>query len=372
MAVFETDEVGAGAVAHATAVFHAELARRRERAETHGRRGWLVRRSLVTADALGITLAFAIATLGFQTVATADRIQPSGEIFLFLLTLPMWLMLSKLQGDYERDEERADNSTVDEFVGVLIVVTLGAWFFQVLSWLTGLASPQPNGSSSSGCSRSRSSRQPARWLARCAAVRARTPCERSCSVQATSASSSPARSASIPSMASTCSASSTPEPRTPRGEARRRHLFSAGSTTSRSSSRTIASTGSSSRSRTSPIRDDGRRPLAARPDVIVDVVPRLFELVGPRASMHLLEGLALVCVPSRAAAALVVRDEARTRRRRRRVRPDPHGAAVRVRCVAHQAATRPGPYPLPPGAARARHAARSAASSSGPCTSTPT
>ena len=32
-------------------------------------------------------------------------------------------------------------------------------------------------------------------------------------------------------------------------------------------------------------------------DVIVDVVPRLFELIGPRASMHLLEGMPLVRVP---------------------------------------------------------------------------
>ena len=32
-------------------------------------------------------------------------------------------------------------------------------------------------------------------------------------------------------------------------------------------------------------------------DVIVDVVPRLFDLIGPRASMHLLEGMPLVCVP---------------------------------------------------------------------------
>ena len=32
-------------------------------------------------------------------------------------------------------------------------------------------------------------------------------------------------------------------------------------------------------------------------DVIVDVVPRLFELVGPRADIHLLEGLPLVTVP---------------------------------------------------------------------------
>jgi exopolysaccharide biosynthesis polyprenyl glycosylphosphotransferase len=32
-------------------------------------------------------------------------------------------------------------------------------------------------------------------------------------------------------------------------------------------------------------------------DVLVDVVPRLFEIVGPRASVQSLEGLALLCVP---------------------------------------------------------------------------
>ena len=32
-------------------------------------------------------------------------------------------------------------------------------------------------------------------------------------------------------------------------------------------------------------------------DVIVDVVPRLYELVGPRADIHLIEGLPLLTVP---------------------------------------------------------------------------
>ena len=32
-------------------------------------------------------------------------------------------------------------------------------------------------------------------------------------------------------------------------------------------------------------------------DVIVDVVPRLYELVGPRAEVHLIEGMPLLTVP---------------------------------------------------------------------------
>ena len=99
-----------------------------------------MRRALVAADTIGITLAFAVSTLAIGTTA-GDRIQPSGEVFLFLLTL-MWLMLAKLHGLYERDEERADHSTVDEIAGVLVIVTLGTWFFEALSWVTGLASPQ--------------------------------------------------------------------------------------------------------------------------------------------------------------------------------------------------------------------------------------
>ena len=79
-----------------------------------------MRRALVAADAIGITLAFAIVVACVPDGRRSDRIQPSGEVFLFLLTLPMWLVLAKLQGLYERDEERADHSTVDEIAGVLV------------------------------------------------------------------------------------------------------------------------------------------------------------------------------------------------------------------------------------------------------------
>ena len=42
----------------------------------------------------------------------------AGRCCLFVLTLPMWLLLAKLQGLYERDEERTDHSTTDELAGV--------------------------------------------------------------------------------------------------------------------------------------------------------------------------------------------------------------------------------------------------------------
>jgi hypothetical protein len=141
VSVYQTGDAGVASVLEATDAFRAELVRHRTRTATHGRRGWLMRRALVAADTIGITLAFAVSTVAIGTTA-GDRIQPSGEVFLFLLTLPMWLVLAKLQGLYERDEERADHSTVDEIAGVLVIVTLGTWFFEALSWVTSLASPQ--------------------------------------------------------------------------------------------------------------------------------------------------------------------------------------------------------------------------------------
>ena len=42
-------------------------------------------------------------------------------------------------------------------------------------------------------------------------------------------------------------------------------------------------------------------------DVIVDVVPRLYELVGPRADIHLIEGLPLLTVPPARLSTIVAR-----------------------------------------------------------------
>ena len=55
--------------------------------------------------------------------------------------MPLWVVAAKLNGLYDRDEEHVDHSTIDEVVGVFQLVTLGAWAFFVASWLAGRASP---------------------------------------------------------------------------------------------------------------------------------------------------------------------------------------------------------------------------------------
>jgi exopolysaccharide biosynthesis polyprenyl glycosylphosphotransferase len=105
-------------------------------------RGWLVRRALLTADALGLSFAFLLAVFIFGSRGASDRIDAATEFGLFLLTLPLWVVVAKLHGLYDRDEDRADYSTVDDTVSVFHLVTIGAWLLFAGSWMTGLGEPE--------------------------------------------------------------------------------------------------------------------------------------------------------------------------------------------------------------------------------------
>lgn len=101
------------------------------------RRGWLVRRALLAADITALIVAYALA--GLVQPGTGDA-SAALEFGMLLLTIPIWVVAAKLYGLYERDEEHVDHSTVDEVVGVFHLVTLGAWFFFVATWAVGIPS----------------------------------------------------------------------------------------------------------------------------------------------------------------------------------------------------------------------------------------
>jgi exopolysaccharide biosynthesis polyprenyl glycosylphosphotransferase len=119
-----------------------EIVDRRRRTAVIKGRGWLVRRMLLAADVIGISLAFLLAQLILGPGASAAGIALGTEYLLFLATLPGWVVLAKLYGLYDRDEERTDHSTADDLVGVLHLLTLGAWISFAGAWLTDLADPQ--------------------------------------------------------------------------------------------------------------------------------------------------------------------------------------------------------------------------------------
>ena len=108
-----------------------------ERAPTGARRrGWVIRRALAAADIAGLTVAFVLAEAVIGGGLTALN------FVLFAATLPGWVVVAKLYGLYDNDEERTDHSTADEFVGVFHLVTIGAWILFAGAWLTGLWRPE--------------------------------------------------------------------------------------------------------------------------------------------------------------------------------------------------------------------------------------
>src|SRR4051812_42537963 len=95
------------------------------------RRGWLVRRILLTSDLLGLIAAFAIS----QSLIGGQPFASWQQVVLLLASLPGWIVGAELYGLYDKDEERADHATTDDFAGVFQMVTVGAFIFLAVVWL---------------------------------------------------------------------------------------------------------------------------------------------------------------------------------------------------------------------------------------------
>lgn len=119
-----------------------DLIERRRAAGGLKRRGWLVRRALLAADLVGLALAFAVATLVFGVgESKTNHLGQVGEYALFVLALPAWVVAAKVYGLYDRDEERTDHSTTDDFAGVFHLVTVTSWLIFAMAYLTPIAKP---------------------------------------------------------------------------------------------------------------------------------------------------------------------------------------------------------------------------------------
>ena len=108
----------------------------------HRAKGMAVRRALLLADLVGLVGALLIAefvlTLGQPKM---DHIDQWVEVSLLLVSLPVWVVMAKLYGLYDHDEERTNYSTADDVAGVFNMVTAGTWVVFVFLKLTGLADP---------------------------------------------------------------------------------------------------------------------------------------------------------------------------------------------------------------------------------------
>jgi len=110
---------------HACGQIHRKPATRRTR---------IVPLVLGLADMLALSLAFAISSVWW-----GGSIR---ELALFALSLPCWLFVADLQGLYHRQGERIEHLTTDDLAQVFRLVTIAAWMLLLASRVLGWNQPR--------------------------------------------------------------------------------------------------------------------------------------------------------------------------------------------------------------------------------------
>ena len=103
-----------------------------------------MRRALVAADVLGLLFAMLVVEGVLTATTNAGVIDARIETLLLIATLPCWIVVAKLYGLYDRDDERTDHSTTDEFGRVFHMVTVCTWLFWATCQITTVAHPTPS------------------------------------------------------------------------------------------------------------------------------------------------------------------------------------------------------------------------------------
>jgi exopolysaccharide biosynthesis polyprenyl glycosylphosphotransferase len=119
-----------------------EILRRRNGSRSRHRRGWFIRRALLTADVLGLLFAFSLSETLYRGVSSApNRLDTLTEYVVFLVLLPLWVVAARTYGLYDDDEARANHNTTDDVVRVFHLVTIVSWLLVAGGYLTGVANP---------------------------------------------------------------------------------------------------------------------------------------------------------------------------------------------------------------------------------------
>ncbi len=101
----------------------------------------LVRRALLLADVIGFLIAYLIAVIATRSDTTI--VAGTGYVVAFLVALPIWVGGAKWYGLYDRDEQQPGHSTIDDVGSIFQLVTIGTWVWVVGMWLFTPASEIP-------------------------------------------------------------------------------------------------------------------------------------------------------------------------------------------------------------------------------------
>jgi exopolysaccharide biosynthesis polyprenyl glycosylphosphotransferase len=117
----------------------ARFARRNAAQHDPRRRARFIVRVFVCADVIALAFAFAATEYLFHRHSSAPRqLNTWEETVVAALALPTWIFLAKASGLYGRDSIQVEHSTAEEAVALTKLVSLGSWLVLVMAYLLGL------------------------------------------------------------------------------------------------------------------------------------------------------------------------------------------------------------------------------------------
>jgi exopolysaccharide biosynthesis polyprenyl glycosylphosphotransferase len=95
---------------------------------TRGNRRLIVRRALVEADIVALVLAYLAASLADPALTAR------ANLVVLAVALTLWVVAIRACGLYDRDDRRPGHSTLDELVPLAQLLTAGTWCGLLVSW----------------------------------------------------------------------------------------------------------------------------------------------------------------------------------------------------------------------------------------------
>ena len=121
------EAIGLAAELHAELAFVDERTRKLielRRRTSHRDRGWLVRRALITADVTALVASFILGAVVANGFGWIGSLEARNEFAMFAVAIPVWVALAKVYGIYDRDGRHATYSSTDDLAPVFHIVTL--------------------------------------------------------------------------------------------------------------------------------------------------------------------------------------------------------------------------------------------------------
>jgi exopolysaccharide biosynthesis polyprenyl glycosylphosphotransferase len=104
-------------------------------------RGGSLRRLVVGSDALALVLAFLLSGLVAPSMYGRSGSLAVGLV-IFAATLPAWLVGARLTGLYRLDERRANGGGVEEWLSIGRLMVIGTWVVLAIAWVARFEQPE--------------------------------------------------------------------------------------------------------------------------------------------------------------------------------------------------------------------------------------